>query len=267
MRLTIYQVDAFTSKLFGGNPAAVCILDEWLPDETMQRVAGENNLSETAFAVANGKSYDLRWFTPEKEVDLCGHATLATAFVLFEIKKINTDEITFNSRSGVLTVRRNGTSFTLNFPADEIKDTDMPASLEKAIGASPVKTVMGKNVLMCEVASEKILASIKPDFKALARLHPHGVILTAKGDHTDFVSRCFFPNYGINEDPVTGSAHTILTPYWTGKLNKKILSARQISHRRGELSCEMKNDRVEITGKAVMYMTADIYLPDEAEDY
>jgi len=255
MELNIYQVDAFTDKLFGGNPAAVIPLNEWLSDEQLQSIAAENNLSETAYYVPKGEAYELRWFTPAIEVDLCGHATLATAYVLFEIKKVNKPVLNFHSKSGMLSVTKNTRGYTLDFPVDEIKSSSKKSAVAEVLGIDEViSCVEGRNVVLAEVASEKILQNLEPDFSKLAGLHRHGLIVTAKGDHVDYVCRCFFPNSGINEDPATGSAQTILVPYWSKKTGLTEFSARQISKRGASLFCKLNKDRVEISGQAVLYM-------------
>ncbi len=259
MGLQIFQVDAFSSQLFGGNPAAVCILDAWLTDAVMQHIANENNLSETAFAVRDGERYIIRWFTPELEVDLCGHATLATAHVLFEHLSHPSDIIEFYSpHSGELTVERAGDRLIMDFPADVVKEIPVPSLALEALHKSPVKAYEGKTDTMFVFASQSEIESMKPDFALLARQGGRGVIVTAMGGEVDFVSRFFAPQTGINEDPVTGSAHTTLTPYWSRVLGKKVLTARQLSARGGELLCEDHGERVKISGQAVSYMTGEI---------
>jgi len=258
MKLKMFQADAFTEKLFSGNPAAVCPLENWLPDEAMQKIAAENNLAETAFYIPEKNDFHLRWFTPLAEVDLCGHATLATAHIMMSHLAFNKPQINFNSRSGMLSVRKNGELLTLNFPKDELNKTETPKAILDAISVKPVNCYEGKNVLMVVLNSQEELESINPKSNFIAQAHPHGVIITAKGNDVDFVSRCFFPNLGINEDPVTGSAHTILTPYWSAKLGKAKLTAKQLSKRTGNLTCELIGDRVEISGKAVTYMVGEI---------
>ncbi len=258
MKLKIFQADAFTEKLFAGNPAAVCPLDKWLPDEVMQKIAAENNLAETAFYIPKENDFHLRWFTPAVEVDLCGHATLATAHVMFNHLGYGKPQINFHSMSGMLSVKKNGESITLNFPKDELHKTETPKAISDAIAVVPEEVFKGKNVLLVVLKSQKDLEEIKPKINFIEAAHPHGVIFTAKGNDVDFVSRCFFPNCGINEDPVTGSAHCILTPYWAAKLGKTKLTARQLSKRTGNLVCELIGDRVEISGKAITYLTGEI---------
>lgn len=258
MKIKLFQVDAFTNKLFGGNPAGVCPLDEWLPDELMQNIAFENNLAETAFFVNNGTDYDLRWFTPLAEVDLCGHATLASSHVLFEHLGYNKKEIVFHSRSGELKVRKENGKLTLNFPADVVKKIDAPEDLIIAIGKKPIEVFKGKTDYMFVYSTQKEIEDINPDFELIKKYKARGVIVTAKGEKSDFVSRFFAPMVGINEDPVTGSAHTTLTPYWAGELGKKEMSAKQLSKRQGDLYCKLINGRVEISGYAVTYLEGSI---------
>jgi PhzF family phenazine biosynthesis protein len=263
MKLKLYQADAFTNKVFGGNPAAVCPLEKWLPDEVMQKIANENNLAETAFYVKEGDNYRLRWFTPVYEVDLCGHATLATAFVMFGVFKYDKPEIKFNTRSGILSVKKDGDLLKMNFPKDEMTKVETPAALVEGIKQTPLETWKGKTDYMAVLPSQKNVEMLAPDFGILKTLEGmRGVICTAKGDEVDFVSRCFFPAYGIDEDPVTGSAHTTMTPYWAEKLNKKKMTAQQISKRRGDLICELVGDRVEISGQARLYLKGEIEVPE-----
>jgi PhzF family phenazine biosynthesis protein len=261
MKKTIYQVDAFAREVFQGNPAAVCILDQWPEEELMQRIANENNLSETAFAIPVGECFEIRWFTPEMEVDLCGHATLATAHVLFEHLEYPGDCICFESiHSGRLTVKQNGDLLTLDFPADSMEEMLVPELIVTALQIPPLKAFRGKTDFMFVYASESEIAGMDPDFGLLAQVGGRGVIVTAPGNDVDFVSRFFAPQTGINEDPVTGSAHTSLTPYWSRVLGKKELSARQLSSRGGELLCEHRGERVEISGHAVTYMIGEIII-------
>lgn len=258
MKVKFYQVDAFTDKLFGGNPAGVCPLDEWLADEVMQNIAFENNLAETAFFVNNGADYEIRWFTPLAEVELCGHATLASAHILFDYMDYNRKEIIFHSKSGELKVRKDNGKLTLNFPTDIIRKIDTPDDLVRAIGKTPIETLKGKTDFMMVYSSQKEIEEIEPDFELIKKYNARGVVVTAKGDKTDFVSRFFAPMVGINEDPVTGSAHTTLTPYWAGVLGKKEMTAMQLSKRKGYLNCKLINGRVEISGKAVTYLEGSI---------
>ncbi len=260
MKQKIYQIDAFTNTVFGGNPAAVCILDSWLTDELMQNIAAENNLAETAFAVKKENGYELRWFTTELEVDLCGHATLATAFVLFQYYGVKENTIQFISpRSGKLHVEQNDDgSMTLDFPTDTLQPVTPEEKINKAIGISPLETFKGKTDYLLIYESQEQIETISPNFHLLNELDCRGVIVSAKGNDVDFVSRFFAPQCGIPEDPVTGSAHTTLTPYWSKKLRKTKLSAKQLSERGGELQCEDKNERIKISGNAVCYLIGEI---------
>jgi len=262
MKLKIYQVDAFTSKIFGGNPAAVCPLTEWLPDNLMQKIALENNLSETAFFVPNGEGYHLRWFTPTTEVDLCGHATLATGHVLFEHLGFEGNTINFQSRSGILGIKKVRGNYVLDFPCDELKKVEPPKYILDALGYEPKSCYLGREDYLVEVENQEVVANTNPDFGILKKLNARGILVTAPGSDVDFVSRCFFPAFGIGEDPATGSAHTTLTPFWAKKLGKAELSAKQISARGGQLICKLIGDRVEIGGKAVTYLTGEISLND-----
>ncbi len=260
MKIKLYQVDAFTDVLFGGNPAAVCPLTEWLPDKLMQSIALENNLAETAFYVHEKDGLRIRWFTPAIEVDLCGHATLATAFVLFNKEGFKGETITFNSRSGPLTVTRSGELLTLNFPSDAIHEVPVTTELTAGFNAVPMKAFKGKTDYMLVFENEKQVRNLIPDFRQIGKVKARGVIATAKGENVDFVSRFFGPQAGVDEDPVTGSAHTTLTPYWAGVLKKNKLSAVQCSPRGGTLACELKGDRVDISGKGKLYLEGTIYV-------
>jgi len=261
MKKTIYQVDAFTEEVFKGNAAAVCILDQWPEEAHMQRIANENNLSETAFSVPVGECYEIRWFTPEMEVELCGHATLATAHVLFEHLHHPGERICFESiHSGRLTVKRNGELLTLDFPADNLVEMVVPELIVTALMKPPLKAFRGKTDFLFVFASESEIKGMEPDFGLLAQMGGRGIIVTAPGNEVDFVSRFFAPQTGIHEDPVTGSAHTSLTPYWAKVLGKKQLSARQLSARGGDLICEDKGERIEISGHAVTYMIGEIFI-------
>ncbi|MBS1506674.1 MAG: PhzF family phenazine biosynthesis protein [Bacteroidetes bacterium] len=260
MEIKIYQVDAFAETLFAGNPAAVCPLHEWLPDAVMQNIAMENNLAETAFYVYEKEGLRIRWYTPTVEVDLCGHATLATAHVLFHHENYSGEKIVFNSRSGPLTVTRTSEKLTLNFPVDTLTEVKPIPELEKGLGIAPLKTFKGKTDYMLVFAKESQIKSMQPDFKEIAKVNARGVIVTAPGDTVDFVSRFFGPQSGVDEDPVTGSAHTSLTPYWAGVLKKNTLEAIQLSRRQGKLSCTLAGDRVEISGKAKTYLIGKIFV-------
>jgi PhzF family phenazine biosynthesis protein len=258
MKIQLFQVDAFTDRLFGGNPAAVCPLQKWLPAETMQQIAMENNLSETAFFVKEGDHFHIRWFTPLVEVDLCGHATLATSFIIFEILKLAEEKITYTSRSGQLFVTRNGDKLTLDFPKDEVRQVEAPAELIRALGVHPLETFKGKTDWMFVLGSEKEIEEFVPDATLLGKVDSRGIIITSKGIKADFVSRFFAPQSGILEDPVTGSAHTTLAPYWSEKLGKKELTAVQLSKREGHLYCQVAGDRVMISGACRLYMRGEV---------
>ncbi len=255
----IYQVDAFAARVFAGNPAAVCPLDDWLPDEVLQAIAVENNLSETAFLVrrGNGAEYDLRWFTPAHEVDLCGHATLGSAYVIANYLDNGRTEVRFHSRSGPLTVTRAGDLYTLDFPALPPRRTEDSAAVAEALGAAPAE-LWDEMDLMAVFPNEAAVAALAPDMAKVAQLETRGVIATAPGESCDFVSRFFAPRAGIPEDPVTGSAHCILTPYWSARLGKTRMSARQISARGGELGVEARGERVLISGRVAPYMEGRI---------
>jgi PhzF family phenazine biosynthesis protein len=261
MRLPLYQVDAFASEVFSGNPAAVVLLDRWIDDSTLQAVAAENNLSETAFLVRNPEGFDLRWFTPVTEVALCGHATLGSAFVLFACRKWPEKNIRFRTRkSGELVVTRRDDLLEMDFPARPAYAQSPPAGLKEALGVSPQEIFGSAEDLLVVLDSEKIVREVKPDFIALDRVACRGTIITARGDRSDFVSRFFAPRVGIPEDPVTGSAHCVLTPYWAGVLRKTDLHAFQVSKRGGELFCTHAGERVKISGKAALYMEGTITL-------
>ncbi|OKL40524.1 isomerase [Pontibacter flavimaris] len=258
-KIKLYQIDAFTDRVFGGNPAAVCVLDAWLPNETMQQIAAENNLAETAFVVPKGEKYEITWFTPTVEVDLCGHATLAAAHVLFQYGSHTSSTITFLSRrSGVLTVEKNGDALTLDFPADVLEPAETPEALITALGKAPQETYQGKTDYLLIYTSQADVEAFNPDIALINTVPARGIIVSAPGDEVDFVSRFFCPQVGIPEDPVTGSAHTSLTPYWSKRLGKKTMTARQLSKRQGALQCEFLDDRVKITGKAVTYLKGEI---------
>lgn len=262
MKLNIYQVDAFASKAFEGNPAAVCPLDEWLDDEILQKIAEENNLSETAFFVCANNKIELRWFTPLKEVDLCGHATLATAHVLYQHLAYDKPQIVFQTKSGELTVSKNDACYSMNFPAsipNEI-ETDIPNNLLLGLGDIKPKHIMSAFDYVIVLNNEDEVRNLNPDFSLWSTVELRGVIVTAKGHDVDFVSRCFFPKLRVNEDPVTGSAHCELTPYWAATLNKNSLKAKQISTRSGIVYCELINDRVILKGRATDYMKGEIYI-------
>jgi len=257
MKLPIFQVDAFTDRVFAGNPAAVVLLQEWLPDELLQAIAMENNLSETAFVVPRGGSFDLRWFTPKVEVDLCGHATLASAHVIFGKGDVPGDQIVFESASGTLTVRREEDLLAMDFPARPPHRIADDPELSAALGAAPRELHAARD-LLAVYGSQAEVEALQPDFAVLSALDAFAVIVTAPGDSCDFVSRFFAPAVGIPEDPVTGSAHCTLTPYWSARLGKSTLNARQVSARGGELRCELRGDRVVLKGRAVEYLRGEI---------
>lgn len=256
----MYQVDAFSDTVFSGNPAAVCVLKDWLDEELMQNIATENNLSETAFVVPKNTGYEIRWFTPATEEALCGHATLASAHVLFAYFDHPTETIAFYSRySGNLSVSRKKDVLTLNFPADKITKVKPPKEIIDAFTKCPLEIYKGKMDYLLLYESQEDIEECDPNLYILRALEARGVIITARGTEVDFVSRFFAPGCGVEEDPVTGSAHTTLTPFWSEKLDKKRLTAQQLSKRKGNLTCEIEGDRVRISGKAVTYLIGDIY--------
>lgn len=259
--LPLYQVDAFTDKLFGGNPAAVCLLPEWPSDSIMQSIAAENNLAETAFLVAANNSYTIRWFTPTIEVDLCGHATLASAYVLFECLHFQEDEVIFHSpRSGELRVSKKDGLLWLDFPTDTITECNYTEQLAIATGIRPLATWKGKTDIIALFANEEQIRSMHPQLTEIARLPCRGVVMTAQGTSVDFVSRFFAPQSGISEDPVTGSSHTSLTPIWHAKLGKTRMTAHQLSTRGGKLLCEFAGNRCKIGGNAQLYLSGNIFV-------
>lgn len=258
MKLKLFQVDAFAEELFQGNPAAVIPLSDWIDKNLMQKIAEENNLSETAFIVKEtDDTYHIRWFTPTVEVDLCGHATLASSFVIFNFIEKNIEQITFSSASGNLFVRRNNEFITLDFPSVKPIEKELNQFVFDCFPVEPQKYYTA-NFDLIIFDSEDFINNFTPDFDALKKPHKHGVIISAQGKEVDFVSRVFVPNEGINEDPVTGSAHTMLVPYWSEVLNKKILTAKQVSKRGGKLWLENKGERILISGKAKLYLTGEI---------
>ena len=262
MTIPIYQADAFTDKLFGGNPAAVCPLDSWLSDELMQQIALENNLSETAYLVKENNDYHIRWFTPGTEVKLCGHATLASAHILFNVLGYAGNTIIFHSKSGALKVTKlDSGKLMLDFPANEPEEIkEIPAGILEGLGIISAPVFKTSFDYMVVLPSQKAIEALTPDFKKLAQTPCRGIIATAKGDVVDFVSRCFYPQSGIDEDPVTGSAHTIMVPYWAKQLNKTTMKAIQLSARRGYLDCELAGDRVLMSGNGVTYLKGEIYV-------
>jgi len=262
MSIQIFQVDAFTNKLFAGNPAAVCPLDEWLSDETMLKIAAENNLAETAFFVKKDDVYEIRWFTPTIEVNLCGHATLGSAHVIFDCLKLEESKVKFYShRSGNLSVEKQGDVLVLDFPRYGVNEIEIDAQLVEAVGMRPLQTWETQgNMVMMLFENESDVAEIAPDMSALAKIPFDEIIVTAKGDSADFVSRMFAPRIGIPEDPVTGAIHCSLIPFWAERLGKTELFARQISARGGDLFCELRGERVKIGGNAALYLKGEIYL-------
>lgn len=257
MKLSLYQIDAFANKVFEGNPAAVIPLEDWLPAKTMQLIASENNLSETAFFCPSDNNYEIRWFTPNGEIELCGHATLASAYVLFNILNYKREQIEFNSLSGKLTVKKVNDLFRLDFPSQNPIKCKMPRLLSEGLGRESNNCYKNEDYLVV-FETENEIVNINPDFNKLKILDSRGVIITAPGLNYDFVSRAFFPKYGVLEDPVTGSAHTKLIPYWAEKLGRSKLIAKQVSKRGGELFCENDKNRVYISGHAKLYMKGEI---------
>lgn len=258
MKLKIFLADAFTASLFKGNPAAVVPLTEWLTEETMQQIAAENNLSETAFFIPEGDHFHIRWFTPKAEVKLCGHATLATAHILFNELNFAGEQLAFNSQSGILTVKKVGDKLQLDFPADFAQAVDAVPVFAEAFGVHPLATFKGKTDYLLLFDSEETILEFQPDISLLLSTNARGIIVTAKGNEVDFVSRFFAPAVGVNEDPVTGSAHTTLIPFWAKRLHKTEMTALQLSARGGQLWCTLSGDRVLIAGKAVTYLRGEI---------
>lgn len=257
MDLTLYQIDAFANKPFEGNPAAICPLEDWLPDKLLQYIAMENNLSETAYFVKSNNRYHIRWFTPTNEVDLCGHATLASAYVIFNILGYNKNEISFDSKSGELIVRRNDDLLEMDFPAQPPTQCDTPELLIKAFNVTPLECLKAEDYIVA-FENESDVLNAKPNLALLSELNLRGVAITSKSNSYDFITRFFAPKYGLNEDPVTGSAFTQLIPYWSDKLNKQNLNAKQVSNRGGEVGCFISGKRVKISGKAAKYMVGTI---------
>ena len=259
MQIPLFQVDAFSDKTFGGNPAAVCVLNEWLSDEVLQAIAEENNLSETAFLVGQQGQYELRWFTPEAEVDLCGHDTLAASHGLFKHLSEQADSLRFQSRSGELTVRQIKAGYALDFPTQPSVAVTNEHPVLTMLGVSTGKVLVGADIMVV-LNSQQEVQDLSPDFTAMKMLEQRGVIVTAPGEECDFVSRCFFPKLRIDEDPVTGSAHCQMAPYWAKTLGKRTLSAIQVSNRRGYLTCVVEGNRVQLTGQAADYLQGIITL-------
>lgn len=261
MKIPLYQVDAFTERLFSGNPAAVCPLPGgWLDDAIMQNIAMENNLAETAFYICEQNKYSIRWFTPTTEVDLCGHATLAAAYVIFHHENKGVRAIQFHSKSGILSVTETDEFITLDFPADTLHEVELTEELISPFSSKPREAYRGNTDYMLVFDKERQIQEMQVNLAAISNIKARGVIITARGETCDFVSRFFAPQSGIDEDPVTGSAHTTLTPYWSKVLNKKEMSAMQLSRRRGFLLCRDMGRRIEISGKAKLYMKGEISL-------
>ena len=259
MSIAVFQVDAFAERAFEGNPAAVCLLESWPGDRLLQQIAMENNLSETAFLVQKGEVWELRWFTPTVEVDLCGHATLASAHVLFSKGKISGERVVFSTKKhGLLTVDRLAEGYVMDFPADEIRQVSVPPGLEQALGIPIPEIWEGREDYLIPVGHQTIVEQLAPDFRQLALVAKRGILVTAPGETYDFVSRCFFPAVGVDEDPVTGSAHTTLAPYWGKRLEQTELTGRQLSRRGGTVVCRLKGDRVELQGKAVTFLEGQL---------
>ena len=257
----IFQVDAFTCGPFTGNPAAVCVLDEWLSDTLMQKIAMENNLAETAFLVPQGNNWLIRWFTPLTEVDLCGHGTLASAFVLLNILQPDSKEVIFQTmKMGDLIVRKKSDMLELDFPTDTLKKCNLPDQIIESLDKEPVECLIGRSDYLLLYRNEADITGLRPDFRKLARADGRGIIVTAPGSDVDFVSRFFAPQSGIDEDPVTGSAHTTLTPFWAGRLGKTSMKARQLSVRGGYLECTLNNDRTLISGRADLFLKGEIFV-------
>ena len=260
MRIPLYQVDAFTGRLFGGNPAAVCPLPEWLPDATMQAIAAENNLAETAFFVPQGEGYLLRWFTPTVEVELCGHATLASGYVVTHILRPERRSVGFETlKAGPLAVTRDGDQLAMDFPCWPPEQEPADPRILAALGKMPKESYIARGRTLAVYERAEDVAALKPDFAAMRRVPGADAIVTAPGANgIDFVSRYFAPNFGVDEDPATGSAHCVLTPYWAARLGKKQLKAQQISARVGDLLCTLRGDRITLAGRAVLYLKGEI---------
>jgi PhzF family phenazine biosynthesis protein len=260
MNIPFFQVDAFTDRLFGGNPAGICPLEQWLEDEVMQKIAMENNLSETAFFIKKDEGFHIRWFTPKVEVNLCGHATLASAHVIFQYLGYKPQVISFESRSGFLNVRKENELLVLDFPANKPQRTGLPEDFVQSLNITPVQCYRGKEDYLLLYKSQQEIEALIPDFKKLEKIDARAVIVTAPGTQADFVSRFFAPRVGVDEDPVTGSAHTVLIPFWAEKLGKTEMKALQLSRRGGTLFCRLRDNRVDIGGKAVTYLKGEISL-------
>jgi PhzF family phenazine biosynthesis protein len=265
VKITLFQVDAFTDRVFSGNPAAICPHDNWLDDETMLAIAAENNLSETAFCVQDGQQYDLRWFTPKAEVQLCGHATLATGFVVFNFLQPGATSVRFQTRSGLLLVQQHGDHLAMDLPLIPARPCAASPDLLAGLNAPPRlvlesgETAAERNYFAVYDNEEEVRGA-RPDLLHLEKLHPAGVCITSPGRESDFVSRYFAPSYGIPEDPVTGSTHCTLAPYWSERLGKRVLHARQVSERGGDLIVEPRGEKVILKGKAVLYLKGELSL-------
>ncbi len=258
MKIKMFQVDAFTSELFSGNPAAICLLDEWLPDELMLSIAAENNLSETAFLNLSTDPIGIRWFSPKREVDLCGHATLASARVLFDQSKPkDSEEIVFESKRGLLKAEKDGEIILLDFPSDKPELSDLIFS-ESLFSYRPERVIKGTDDYLFIFDQEEKIKSINANYEEIRKLDSRGAIVSSVDSQGDIVSRCFYPKYGINEDPVTGSAHTLIIPYWSSVLGRTRIKARQLSERGGELFCEVLNDRIKIGGYTSIFFSGEI---------
>lgn len=259
MKLDLYQVDAFAEKLFTGNPAAIIPLQDWIPDDMMQQVAMENNLSETAYFVKSDAGYEIRWFTPEFEIDLCGHATLASAYVIKNFLEPHLAEINFTTqKAGNLRAFAKDGMYTLDFPSRMPQKTDVPSQLLKSVGTTNAVEILKSRDYFIVLPDEDAVMNAEPDFTIMKEIDTIGVIITAKGRSADVVSRCFYPGAGIPEDPVTGSAHCNIVPYWAGRLGKEKLHCKQLSQRGGDLWCELEGDRVLMSGKVVLFMRGEI---------
>lgn len=258
--IEIFQIDAFTDKVFYGNPAAVCLLDEWLNDELMQAIAVENNLSETAFVIKNNEGFHIRWFTPKGEINLCGHATLAAGFVLYELGKCEGEAVSFSSLSGKLAVARKADMYTLDFPRLSYHDCLEPELISSLLDKHPLGIYESELDYLVELSDESQVAQVHVHLAALAKLDKRGLIVTSRSEDTDFYSRCFYPKHNIPEDPVTGSAHCVLAPFWAKKLNKASLSARQGSVRQGLVFCELKEERVYLSGHCRWYLKGHLVI-------
>lgn len=263
--MNYYVVDAFADRVFKGNPAGVCVLKEWISVETMKNIAAENNLSETAFVVRRNGYYDLRWFTPKSEVDLCGHATLGTSYAISRFLEPGAESMEFHTVSGVLTVKRDKDLFTMDFPVRDPKPVETPSLLERVLGVKPLECLLSRDLFVL-LESEQQVRNLKPDFTRMEKLpRGEGVIVTARGSRTDIIARCFYPKFGVPEDAVTGSAHCNLVPFWVPRLNKTHITSEQASRRGGLLDCKLEGDRVKISGRAALYLMGEILCDHSGE--